>query len=105
MMQPEQDLSKLAKAVDLGIDVDELLKSILFEWADPEGGVSGTDGLAKALKDCFEAATGGSQTQARILHDIMQLIHARTSVASLGSDDIDEEEAEFQEALNAARDG
>ena len=103
MKHPDQDIGKLARAVDTGIDVDELLKSILFQWAKPEEKQSGTDGLANALHDCYEAAPSGGQVQARILHDVMVLIAARTSVGGAADEDLEELEREFEATMGSLR--
>lgn len=86
MTQPHEAIRNLRDAVENRVDVDQLLVDILAEW-------NGTSGLAKSLKDVFDASNDGSQTQARILSDVMRLVHARTGSGDDGSESEEELEA------------
>lgn len=63
----DEVFAKLAAVDAQRTDVRDLLRHILREFG-------GNPGLARALKECFDASNEGSQNQARILSDVMKLI-------------------------------
>lgn len=82
-------LAKVRKAIDERIDVDQLLLDILQAFG-------GTVGLAEKLQDTYDVAMDGSPTRAKILSDVMGLIHKRTTDG--GEEEVPEED--LQAMLN-----